>query len=258
MIKKGTLPNCLHDHYIGFDAEWTKNYKIKNGNIPFCFSVVTVKKQDFAFDILQDGKLPFEYIQYYCEKEKDIYLLIEECNRLAKSVCNSLGSCTLCGHQISSDFGVLINAGCFLNIAEIENIQKLHSLWHQRKSSRVPLIIDTRYDVLHDFMGTSRRLVDICNDFMLCVTQQELATHSMTKLHNQFLSSVDQKPYERIAVMNLRHSLSAIILSWLDDEVKSGMPLAFINLNKSIYSKLQYEFEWINTKEFGELLSEGD
>ena len=32
MIVKGKLPFPISDSLIGFDAEWTKNYKIKNGN----------------------------------------------------------------------------------------------------------------------------------------------------------------------------------------------------------------------------------
>lgn len=44
MIVKGKLPFPISDSLIGFDAEWTKNYKIKNGNVPFFYSSCEKKK----------------------------------------------------------------------------------------------------------------------------------------------------------------------------------------------------------------------
>ena len=75
---KGNLSNIPDNSIIGFDAEWTKNYKIKNGNIPFCFSVVVLDAQTLNMNLLEDGDIYFEYIQYYCETPtefKDLVLI---------------------------------------------------------------------------------------------------------------------------------------------------------------------------------------
>ena len=84
MIIKGELKLPISDALIGFDAEWTKNYKIKNGNIPFCFSIVAIKKESITMEKLVNGILKFDYIQFYCEKREEILELIKKANEKLK------------------------------------------------------------------------------------------------------------------------------------------------------------------------------
>ena len=254
MIKKGTLTfpefNCL----IGFDAEWTKNYKIVNGNIPFCFSIVAVRREDLSFYRLENGDVPFRYVQFYCKSKEEASDLVTLCNPYMESIIESLSSCILCGHQVSSDFSVLFNYGKANALGELRNIEKLQRMWHMRKSGERICIVDTRYDVTHSFMGKSRRLVDMCNDFLLDVRQPELRNTSMTKLQNTFLTSGDYSIYERIAVMNIRHSLCAAVLYWLNDMICEGFQTSPININRTVYQTLKDDFQWVASSDFLKLL----
>ena len=80
MIVKGKLPFPISDSLIGFDAEWTKNYKIKNGNVPFCFSIVAVKRKSITMEHLVNGNIQFEYMQFYCENKEETVDLIKNAN----------------------------------------------------------------------------------------------------------------------------------------------------------------------------------
>lgn len=254
MIKKGNLDYIQNDSYIGFDSEWTKNYKIKNGNIPFCFSIIVIQKNDISFEQLMDGSLSFKYIQYYCQDKKDCFELLHFADDWSKTISSSLDSCVLCGHQISSDFGVLYN----YNIAEyntcLGNVERLRFEWKNRKNSKPAHIIDTRYDINREFLGKSRRLVDMCADFWMDVSQPELGNSSMTKLQYDYYSSKKEDIRERISVMNLRHSYSAVVLNWLDQNISSADRRQRININKSVYQSLRSDFDWVNTDYFRKLL----
>lgn len=254
MLQKGSLIMPISDCFIGFDAEWTKNYKIKNGNVPFCFSIVAVKKQDISIVSLERGELPFEYVQFYCQKREEADQLIETSNAFAEGIVKSLGSCILCGHQVSSDFSILANMAKAHRLQKMVGIETLQAIWHDRKGKSAPQIIDTRYDIEREFMGASRRLVDVCNDFLLDVRQPELRNTSMTSWQNQFYDKGDIDIYERIAVMNLRHSLCAIILYWLNATALVREKMQPLNLNKTIYNMLQSDFAWITSDEFAKLL----
>lgn len=254
MKTKGTLQfpasNCL----IGFDAEWTKNYKIKNGNVPFCFSIVAVKRTDITVEKLVDGKIPFKYIQIYCENRDETIALLKSANEYAGYIINSLETCVLCGHQVSSDYSVLINMGCAKGLDSLDNLRELQRIWHTREKEPVKRTVDTRYDVDRPFMGKSHRLVDICNDFKLDVSQPELKNLSMTKLQNEFYDKGDYSIYERIAVMNLRHSLSAIVLYWLNSQNNDEFNLIPIKINKTMQYNLLEDFDWIQSNTFNQLL----
>lgn len=254
MIKKGTLTFPISDCFIGFDAEWTKNYKIKNGNVPFCFSIVSVCKQDIDIIKLKEGDIKFKYVQFYCQYKEETNELIKLSNINAEHILSALNSSTLCGHQVSSDFSVLYNLGKANSLKELSNIKKLQETWHKRRNQQFPQIVDTRYDVEQVFMGKSRRLVDMCNDFLLDVSQPELRKSSMTKLQNDFYECGDNTLYERIAVMNLRHSLCAIVLCWLNKMVNEGLQITPVNINKTVFKVLQNDFNWITSTEFLKLL----
>ena len=73
--------------------------------------------------------------------------------------------------------------------------------------------LDTRYDAGHVLACQSRRLVDVCADLRLDVTQPELRGASMTALHRRWTEHGDTTAREKITVLNLRHSLSTAIVA---------------------------------------------
>lgn len=257
MKKKGSLSDIAGNCLIGFDAEWTKNYKIKNGNVPFCFSIITVDDQELNFDKLLKGNIKFKYIQYYCESREDFKELVMIADFWLERILKVLGNSVLCGHQISSDFSVLYNIGVAYDIESLKHIEQMRVEWRKRKDNNSVHVIDTRYDIDQTFLGKSRRLVDMCNDFGLDVTQPELKNMSMTKLQNNFYETKDENIYERISVMNLRHSLCAVVLYWLNGRIGNAEQRKPININKSVYNCLKNDFSWVVSKEFSILLRKG-
>ena len=251
---KGNLTNINGNSLIGFDAEWTKNYKEKNGNVPFCFSIIEINKEDINFNKLKNGKVVFNYIQYYCEEKEELEQFIALANMWSNRIIKSLENSVLCGHQISSDFSVLYNIGSAKKIDTLNNIEELRKLWRNRRENERIRIVDTRYDISKPFLGKSRRLVDMCNDFMLDVTQPELKNKSMTELQNQYYGNKDEGLYERIAVMNLRHSLCATVLYWLSGKIMIASQRKKININQTIYNCLRNDFRWVSSEEFEHLI----
>ncbi|MBR6096149.1 MAG: hypothetical protein IKP82_04275 [Oscillospiraceae bacterium] len=254
MKKRGILDFPTHDCLLGFDAEWTKNYKIKNGNIPFCFSIVSVSKQEMSLNNLRSGNVKFKYIQFYCDHREDARNLVALGNSFADMILSSLDTSILCGHQMSSDFSTLYNYGKAVEVDDLYGIDQLYKMWNFRKFNERVQVFDTRYDVIRSFMGKSRRLVDVCRDFNIDVTQPELRNTSMTKLQNSFYDSGDEDIYERIAVMNLRHSFCALVLYWLNKIIKDDEDLIHFNINKSIYGSLNKDFNWVRSNDFSKLL----
>ena len=257
MKKKGNLSDIVGNCLIGFDAEWTKNYKITNGNVPFCFSIITVGAQELSFSKLNKGNIKLKYIQYYCEDREDYKELVMLADFWFEKILKVLDNSVLCGHQVSSDFSVLYNIGSANAIDSLIHIERMREEWRKRKENNPVHIMDTRYDIVQTFLGKSRRLVDMCNDFELDVTQPELKKSSMTKLQNIFFETKDEDIYERISVMNLRHSLCAIVLYWLNGKINNTEQRKPININKSVYNCLKSDFNWVASKEFSVLLKEG-
>ena len=254
MKKKGNLSSITDGCLIGFDAEWTKNYKISNGNIPFCFSIITLNDQNISFSNLEKGNIHFNYIQYYCENREEFHELVILADVWVSKILKVINSSVLCGHQISSDFSVFYNIGRAFGIEPLIYIEKIRDEWRKRKEAFPLHIMDTRYDIVQDFLGNSRRLVDMCNDFDLDVMQPELKSSSMTKLQNIFYDTKDENIYERISVMNLRHSLCAVVLYWLNKKISNAGERKHININKSIYNCLKQDFSWVDSKDFLDIL----
>ncbi len=252
MIRKGSPSLPINNCIIGFDAEWTKNYKIKNGNVPFCFSAVSIKRSNLTITNLRSGKISFEYVQFYCEDRNEIKELISNANSFFSAIINSLDYSLVSGHQLSSDFSVFLNIANALGSNNAKNIAKIVSLWRDRKNNRT--IFDTRYDIDKPFLGKSRRLVDMCTDFNLDVQQPELANKSMTKLQNQYYDTKEAIIRERLSVMNLRHSFSAVVLTLLNEQLTDTPIAEKINLNKTLNNMLHSDFKWINTPEFKSLV----
>jgi hypothetical protein len=116
----------------------------------------------------------------------------------------------IAGHQLCSDLAVLsANAGPKVPAA----LTAARQAWHERRMDTDRRIIDTRFDAGHLLAGASRRLVDVCSELDLDVTQPELARKSMTALHRDWLTSADIEARERVTVLNLRHSLSTALVA---------------------------------------------
>ena len=113
------------------------------------------------------------------------------------------------------------------------------------------MVIDTRYDVDRLTPIASRRLVDVAGDLGLDVTQPELAKGSMTKLHKTYLETHQADIFEKLAVLNLRHSLSTALIAAIYLGAAVPRPL---NVNNLLSDHLACNFDYVNSSEFAELV----
>jgi len=234
---------------IGFDLEWTKNYRVKNGNKPFCFSFVFFEKPLKLTDL--EKYFEFGFYSCYCERSEDAQPLIERADELLGKFLRSSMRITIVGHQLSSDIAVIIN---YAGEKNVPNFIKLRDLWRNRKiatdKERFVEVFDSRYDL--DFLSQkSRRLVDVCDECKLVVVQPEIVS-SMTKMHNDFCNSGDTKTMEMLSVLNIRHSLSAMILFLLSQ--RRGKLKKKTNVNKILFDNLKKYFAYVETEAFKKLL----
>jgi hypothetical protein len=239
-----------HARIASIDVEWTKNYRIKNGNRPFCYSVVTI-------DVPGAGKsvdletLPFAYTSVYVEEPAETTALVASA---AEAVQQVLAEADLVvGHQLCSDLAVL-NANADYRPAAVETAREI---WKRRRSPREhdTRFLDTRYDADHLLGGTSRRLVDVCTELALDVRQPELRGTSMTALHRKWLETADPVPREKISVLNLRHSLStayvALRAAGLGSWSSSGL-----NVNSTLAAHARSAWGWLESPTFNDLLGD--
>jgi hypothetical protein len=218
------------------DVEWQKNYRIKNGNRAFCYSVtwLTLPTSTATLDALSVA-----YTSVYLDPGDDPAQLVALAEEDLRAILKEADLVT--GHQLCSDLAVLTaNAE-----EQPPHVKQAQQIWRQRR--KLPItrrrLIDTRYDVDHLPLGQSRRLVDVCTDLRLDVTQPELARKSMTALHRDWLDYQDIEARERISVLNLRHSLStgfvalraAGVLDW---------PVP-VNVNQLLDRDLAGTFAWL-------------
>jgi hypothetical protein len=231
---------------FSFDLEWTKNYQIKNGNQPFCFSLVYFAMKSDLSEV--EKELDFGYHLRYIESKKEQSALIKEADKIISGV--NLKKGFLVGHQLSSDISVLANQ----SRKGVVGIRSMQEAWRQRNAGIKfggLSIFDTRYDIVGVLKNKSRRLVDVCQEFKFNVAQPEIDS-SMTKMQNNFYSFGDKSIMERISVLNLRHSLSAALLF---NFFKIGiMPSKKINLNKIMQRNLQGKFKYLQDKQFLDLV----
>lgn len=235
---------------VGFDLEWTKNYKIKNGNKPFCFSFVFFPG-DVALSTVEK-QLHFGFYLRYAEREEDMEDLIREANRILGDFLDYSGAMTIVGHQLSSDISVILNCP---SGKQKSNFIRLKTLWQERKQvpskKRNLEVFDSRYDLEVLLKKKSRRLVDVCEECRLEVVQPEISS-SMTKMQSNFYVSGEKKIMEKLSILNIRHSLSAAILFLIHrDKRKASMA---INVNRILRRNLADQFDYVSGKEFEKLL----
>lgn len=94
------------------DVEWSKNYRIKNGNQAFCYSIVwlTVPTGDGSPLLLATGSLPVAYTSLYLDGDAERGDLVAAA--AADIAAATEAADLITGHQLCSDLAVLAaNAG---------------------------------------------------------------------------------------------------------------------------------------------------
>lgn len=225
------------------DVEWTKNYKVKNGNVPFCWSVAWLQIIDSSHAQLPHN---FSFTSTYVTDSGQTQRLIAAAEAQIAGILSHADM--IVGHQLSSDLAVLAN----VSHKPLGAVEELRDRWHNRRSQIDPVVVDTRYDTGPILRGTSRRLVDVCAELDMDVTQPELARVSMTALHRRWLDQADCSARERISVLNLRHSLSAAYVALRTAGL--GRWDARLNVNHVLAHQLGGAFDWLSTPEFRKLL----
>ncbi|MBV9140886.1 MAG: hypothetical protein JO115_08200 [Pseudonocardiales bacterium] len=225
------------------DVEWTKNYHIKGGSRPFCYSVVLLRWPQEGDD-LSTYPASFGFKSVYVTEEDDERALIValDSDLQAWLASDSL----LAGHQLSSDLSVAKNA----SVSTLVGVEGAYALWRTRRSEH-GRVFDTRYDVDHLPIGASRRLVDVCGDVKLDVRQPELARGSMTKLQRHFLEHGSESIREQLLTLNVRHSLSTALVACL------GMGLVSVgarNVNQLVHQEMWDLVEYVRSEHFKRLL----
>jgi hypothetical protein len=230
------------------DVEWSKNYRVRGGNVPFCYSVVWLTMpHGGAGTSLGSG--PFWYTAAYVHDTAETQDLAAEADHALEGVLQHAD--LIAGHQLSSDLAVLAAASG----APLPGVAAARAAWHQRRQQTLTgqQIVDTRYDAGDVLTGTSRRLVDVCADLGLDVTQPELCGTSMTGLHCRWLETSDATAREKITVLNLRHSLSTALVAARAARLGCWHP--GLNVNRLLADGLGDAFGWLSSPVFTALLS---
>ncbi len=234
---------------ISLDTEWTKNYKIKNGNKPFAFSIIFFHDDISSLDIINES-LQFKFISVYVDNDDEFPQLINLLNQYLDPTKFKL----LLGHQVISDLHAFIHYSDNYDNISCDNIDKWISYFKDRKNNQ--RIFDTRFDIKNRLTIKSRRLVDVCLDMKIRnqidpYKQPEL-NKSMTSLHREFMQKKDSSIREKLSVMNIRHNLSSILVYEL---YKNNLFLEkFININKILYHNLHSYFDYVNTENFQKIM----
>lgn len=237
--------SCL---VAAIDVEWSKNYRIRGGNVPFCYSVVWLLLPPGGASPSPDtGR--FWYTSAYVQETSEFADLAARADTALG--CLMRHTSLIAGHQLCSDLAVLTAAGGRLPV-----IAAASAAWRQRRQaiSSQPRFLDTRYDAGHILTCRSRRLVDVCADLRLDVTQPELRGTSMTALHRRWLESGDITAREKISVLNLRHSLSTAMVAARAAGLAHWQP--GLNVNRLLANGLGRAFGWLAAPAFTALLGE--
>jgi hypothetical protein len=248
----GLVPGCPPGTCLAaaIDVEWSKNYRIRGGNVPFCYSVIWLPLPASG---ASTGLVAtrFWYTSAYVEDASECPDLVAGAD--AALACLMGHASLIAGHQLCSDLAVLAAAG-----ARPPAVAAAATAWRQRRRDATgqPRFLDTRYDAGHILTCQSRRLVDVCADLRLDVTQPELRGTSMTALHRRWLELGDITAREKITVLNLRHSLSTATVAARAAGLAHWQP--GLNVNRLLAGELGDAFSWLAHPVFTALLGEAD
>jgi hypothetical protein len=228
------------------DVEWTKNYRVKGGNVPFCYSVVYVTVPDQSCPVDLDDVV-YWWTSAYVEHPDETPELVGLADAELRAALDAADR--LVGHQFTSDLAVLAAAA-----EAAPTVAAARSMWRARHDDGLAerRVIDTRYDVDHVVGCASRRLVDVCAALDLDVTQPELRGTSMTAMHRVWLNTGDDELRERITVLNLRHSLSTGLVALC--AAGRGRWDGVLNVNRLLHAGLAGRFVWLDHPTFTALL----
>jgi hypothetical protein len=250
-IPVGEAPPCPPGLQLlaAVDVEWSKNYRIRGGNVPFCFSVALLPVPATDDGVIADTA-PFWYSSAYVEDDAERGDLITTAGSALE--CLASHASVIAGHQLCSDLAVLAAAAG----KEPPAIMAATAAWRQRRDTPpgLPSFLDTRYDIGHVLGCQSRRLVDVCADLRLDVTQPELRGASMTALHRRWTELGDVTAREKITVLNLRHSLSTAIVAARAAGLAHWQP--GLNVNQLLARELGSQLSWTASPAFTTLLGE--
>ncbi|MBX6722976.1 MAG: hypothetical protein IRY92_07050 [Dactylosporangium sp.] len=229
------------------DVEWSKNYRITGGNRAFCYSIVWLAVPVADQPLRITAGLPFWSTSVYLDHDRERPQLVE--NAAADIGAAVTAADLIVGHQLCSDLAVLTaNAGTTVPAA----LPAARRAWHERRADPARRVLDTRFDAGHVLAGASRRLVDVCGELRLDVSQPELARRSMTALHRDWLERGDTEARERVTVLNLRHSLSTAYVA-----LRAAGHLTWrtpLNVNANLAAHWTGRLAWLDHPAFRALL----
>ncbi len=229
---------------VAFDLEWTKDYRRKNGSVPFCFSFVAVNLRTRC---PRPSSLAFGFIGQYVERGAESEKLICDADRLLTTFLER--DCTIVGHQLPSDISTAIR---YVGQKRANGFSRLKQLWHSRGQPHGGAqVFDTRYDLEALLEGRSRRLVDVCGEFRLDVRQPEIRG-SMTRMQRLYYETADRRISDGLRVLNLRHALSSLLLFMY--ATRSEKPDEAVNVNRILHSHLERDIVYLASPQFEELL----
>lgn len=237
----GRERRCL----VGVDVEWTKNYRIKNGSRPFCYSIAVIPLPD-APSTLEALSLSFGYKSVYVDRTEDEQLLIAAAD--ADLIAAIEAQQIIVGHQLTSDLGVLAAASA----SSTPGVDAVIRRWHARHDDCAGEVIDTRYDIDGLVTERSRRLVDVCRELHLGVLQPEIRG-SMTKVHRQFLDTGEELFREKLIVLNLRHTLASCLIALLALRLAEPRPL---DVNQLLIDELWDQLDYVSSGTLESLLAQ--
>ncbi|MEV6810098.1 hypothetical protein [Streptomyces sp. NPDC051132] len=226
------------------DVEWTKNYRIKNGQRPFCYSITWLDLPTGRTPSLDEA--PFEWTSVYVDEPGEMDSLVRHAAACVASAAQTATIIT--GHQLCADLSVLeANAP---NDA-VPALQHARAQWRQRRDADPAAghYLDTRYDAGHLLAGASRRLVDVCTELRLDVTQPELRKVSMPAWHRRWVERGEREGRERVSVLNLRHSLSTAYVAALTAGL-AQRPNSVVNVNRAIAEGAKGAWGWLDDPTF--------
>jgi hypothetical protein len=245
----GGLPACAPGSttLAAVDVEWTKNFRVPDGNVPFCISVTWLALPASGAAVSLDAA-SFSYLSAYVNSPAETRDLTSAADNVLALVLQHAG--LLAGHQLCSDLAVLARAAG----RPLPAVTELRAAWNRRRlpAQTGPRIIDTRYDIGHLLSGASRRLVDVCAELRLDVTQPELRGTSMTALHRRWTETGDRCAREKISVLNLRHALSTVLAAAY--AAGNGHWTPGLNVNQMLAAGLEDAFSWTRSPAFRALL----
>ena len=123
------------------DVEWSKNYRVRDGNVPFCYSVAWLALPASGASLGLDAAR-FWYASVYVENTSERPDLVASAD--AALACLMGHASLIAGHQLCSDLAILAAGAAVQPPA----VAAAAAAWRQRRqeTSGQPRFLDTRYD----------------------------------------------------------------------------------------------------------------